>query len=721
MRGISVCLVLAFLTLVCSFKIPINNPFHVNYDQGKSGDSGYSYRVGTGIYDVTGPAAEENMMGYAMPQQRTAGIHMRLRSRAFVFVDQNDNRLVYVSSDICMTFQSVKMEVIAKLQELFGDLYSHENVMLSGTHTHSGPGGFSWYALYDITSLGFSEGNFNVIVNGIVQAIVMAHKNVPDVGGQILMTRDTLNSTSINRSPTAYLNNPAEERAQYLWDVDRNITVLRIEGQNQQELGAIAWFSVHGTSMNNTNHLISSDNKGYAAYLFEKYKNPAGTLPGMGPFVAAFGQSNEGDVSPNTKGPHCPDGSPCEPYYSTCNGKNEGCIASGPGENMFESTQIIGNNQFQKALGLYEDTDNAVSLSGPIQFRHTFLNMTDITVNGNFTISGQNEQTCRAAMGYSFAAGTIDGPGAFNFSQGDNRTSGNWFWNWVGSFIAKPTPEQIACQSPKPILLDVGLHEPYPWTPDVIPIQLATIGQLVLIAVPGEFTTMSGRRVRNTVLQALKNSGFPQEPEPYAVVIGLANTYTGYITTEQEYDTQRYEGASTIFGPHTLGAYQQEFEKLAIALATGQAVPPGPTPRNLTTEQKSFLPPVIFDSHPIGKAFGDVIQDATNTYTINDTVIVSFVGANPRNNYMTQSSFLTVDIQENGNWQTVLVDGDWDTRMYWQSKDIAESVITIEWNISPDVVPGSYRITHSGYAKEIPFVDKYTFYTGASSTFTVTN
>ena len=30
---------------------------------------------------------------------------------------------------------------------------------------------------------------------------------------------------------------------------------------------------------------------------------------------------------------------------------------------------------------------------------------------------------------------------------------------------------------------------------------------------------------------------------------------------------QRYEGASTVYGPYTLVAYQQEFSKLAAALA----------------------------------------------------------------------------------------------------------------------------------------------------------
>lgn len=49
-----------------------------------------------------------------------------------------------------------------------------------------------------------------------------------------------------------------------------------------------------------------------------------------------------------------------------------------------------------------------------------------------------------------------------------------------------------------------------------------------------------------------------------------------------EYQAQRYEGASTLFGPHTLAGYQQEYAKLAKALATGTSADPGPTPPDLS-------------------------------------------------------------------------------------------------------------------------------------------
>ena len=50
------------------------------------------------------------------------------------------------------------------------------------------------------------------------------------------------------------------------------------------------------------------------------------------------------------------------------------------------------------------------------------------------------------------------------------------------------------------------------------------------------------------------------------VLAGLSNVYTHYITTYEEYQPQRYEAASTIFGPHTLRAYLDQFKYLTEAM-----------------------------------------------------------------------------------------------------------------------------------------------------------
>lgn len=99
------------------------------------------------------------------------------------------------------------------------------------------------------------------------------------------------------------------------------------------------------------------------------------------------------------------------------------------------------------------------------------------------------------------------------------------------------------------------------------------------------------------------------------VIAGLSNTYSSYVATYEEYQVQRYEGASTIYGPHTLQAYVQQFSKLAGSICTGEKLSDGPKPPDLLDKQISLLPGVVFDTPYYGKKFGDVMSDAQEEYT----------------------------------------------------------------------------------------------------------
>lgn len=106
-------------------------------------------------------------------------------------------------------------------------------------------------------------------------------------------------------------------------------------------------------------------------------------------------------------------------------------------------------------------------------------------------------------------------------------------------------------------------------------------------------------------------------PDTIVTMAGLCNTYASYVTTYEEYQAQRYEGASTIYGPHTLDAYLQELRALATAIRTNATVPPGPDPPNLLDQQIGFLPEVVVDAPPFGSSFGDVVSgcDAAPIYS----------------------------------------------------------------------------------------------------------
>lgn len=625
------------------------------------------YYVGMGRFDVTGPIAEVNMMGYAVPSQIAHGLHMRLHSRAFIFADlEKKNRAVFVSIDSGMGSQIIKLEVIKRLKAKYGDIYNEKNVVMSGTHSHSGPAGFFQFLLFEVTSLGFIKQSTDSFIDGVVKSIEMAHDNMQKAN--LVITSGDVDDANINRSPSAYTHNPEEERAKYQHNTEHEMTLLKIESPSGAEIGLVTWFPVHGTCMNNTNELISSDNKGRASTLYETSM----IKEGKADFVAAFAQANLGDVSPNTAGPKCIDtGKPCDYEQSTCNfpPRVKYCIAFGPGKNgdMFQSTDIIGTRQFDAAKRILSEPGSE-RIQGPVSFAHQYVDMTKEEV----TLSdGTKATTCKPGMGYSFAAGTTDGPGAMNFKQ--SMTHGTPLWTLatklIGKIVCKTEPPQsyFDCHKPKPVLLPTGYMDiPYAWHPSVVDVQLLRVGQLVIAAVPGEFTTMAGRRLKDAVKAKAIEQGMPSDTR--IVIAGLSNVYTHYIATLEEFGAQRYEGASTIFGPHSHAAYVHRFSNLVGNLVNGTTADPGPSPQNIMAKQIELLPKPRPDRLPAGKKYGDLIIDAEESYKTGSNVMVKFYGSNPRHNMKLGKTYLEVQRLDStaGKWETSFTDGDWETKFRWE-------------------------------------------------------
>ncbi|CAN0926400.1 Neutral ceramidase 2 [Linum grandiflorum] len=553
------------------------------------------------------------------------------------------------------------------------------------------------------------------------------------------------------------------------------MTLIKFVDDEFGPVGTFNWFATHGTSMSRTNSLISGDNKGAAARFMEDWFHKPTTSPsadliettstelleiassfkssngqnstvdssvskrvrrqtmisqeeqiggGRKPppqFVSAFCQSNCGDVSPNVLGAFCTDtGLPCDFNHSTCNGKNQLCYGRGPGyPDEFESTRVIGERQFRKAVELFNGAKE--QLKGKIDYRHEYVDMSNLEVAmGN---DGEVVKTCPAAMGFAFAAGTTDGPGAFDFKQGDDK--GNAFWKLVGGFLKAPGPEQVNCQKPKPILLDTGeMKLPYDWAPAILPVQIMRVGQLVILNVPGEFSTMAGRRLRDAVRALLTSVGGKEFTNVHIVISGLTNTYSQYVTTFEEYQVQRYEGASTLYGPHTLSAYIQEFKKLATAMVRGQPVESGPQPPDLLDKQISLLAPVVVDSAPLGKSYGDMKTDvqANAAFRKGEMVSVTFHSACPRNDLKTEGTFALVEYlqkKSSSSWVPVYDDDDFCLRFKWSrpAKLSPESYATIEWRIPESAASGVYRISHFGAAKLL--LGSISHFSGSSSAFVV--
>jgi len=380
----------------------------------------YPYLVGRGMHDVTGPAADGGMMGYAESKQKSAGLHDRQWARAFIVAGRQpgDKRVAFVVVDTGQLFHSITQGVLDRIQadDELRKYYSEENIVLSATHTHGGAGGHSHHVLYNISIGGFAWQTYDAMVHGIYMAIKKAHRDLAP--GRVAFNEGHLDNANENRQANGFLQNvelanPNLGNPFGSDNRDTQMVCLRFEHVNHEEIGMLNWFPVHGVSYSKENHLLTGDNKGLAAYLFEQQKGTH--YPGHGSeasssrFVAGFANSNPGDLTANRR--------TLEPGWPA-NGKDD----------EWRATQI-GTRQYEKSLSLYKGSEGTLErVSGTVDFRHAYISFANFKVNPpklypysvpgvGFAGSASKPpwQTYIGALGIDFAKGTLDGEGASQF------------------------------------------------------------------------------------------------------------------------------------------------------------------------------------------------------------------------------------------------------------------------------------------------------------------
>ena len=709
------------------------------------------FLFGAAKVDITGPAGGKVFLGSETPTIYTRGIHMRQYARSFVIASPcNGKRVVIMQADVGLFFESVRNAVLDKISadpDLV-DLYTGDNVMMNASHTHSGPGGQAHYNAYNFFRLGHDKQTFDITVEGVYQSIKQAHNNLTSdpTPGPIHLNQGELLGANKSRAHPAYLNNPAQERAQYFdrdgQDVDtpRLMTLLKLVRNNGKEVGSLNWFGVHPTSDffestefpgpgSGSPRPISGDNKGHASILMER------TLQARSPgFVSSFQQADEGDSFTS--------------LWFDKPDERERRKTFLPENEPLPLTVAMGDRQLLKALELYANAEDA--LTGPVDYRLSFAKMDEIEITDPVVLNSLQhpaeldadpKRTCSPALGLSFLSGaagagpgetTEDGITAGGLTCGDPDANllvegtlkelrdgvfpSTLMAGAVGCNLQAVPGMNLECQAEKPILFPIG--PPINFSATVLPLQLFRIGNLAIIGLPWEVTTMAGRRLRQMLLNELKRDGVD-----YIVINGLSNDYVSYVTTREEYAVQMYEGASTQFGPWTLAAVQQETRKLAIAMAAGLPADPGATPPETSPTLIGVLPPQGTDATPPGMAFGDVIRQPEASYTQGDAVTVRFQASSPNSDLKTHGSFLFVERKVDDSWQVIARDADPETTFVWNSDSpepqftaTITSTADVHWRIPNNAQPGTYRIRFEGVANQGGVLSDYE---GISDAFTV--
>lgn len=541
------------------------------------------YQIGVSKKEITPDLKNCGMLGYGQFTNVAKGIESPLYVRVFV-IEKDNRKMAFVNAEICFPTQSLKDGVIAQLL-LKGKDWDHENVMLTTQHTHSAPGGYTHYFIYNITVPGFQQEILDSYVFGIADAILDAEKNKR--AGRIFFEKDTFDEKvdiAFNRSLKPYNANPEVKRKlkknEWHLGVDRTMKLLRFEGEDGIPIGSINWFGVHTTSISNDNTLISSDNKGYAASYFEKELNSQ--YQTNQEIITIFAQDTTGDVSPNF-------------IWDKKKKWTRGTF-----EDDFESAKQHGYFQYEMAKSIFDKSLHGVELKGPIDFINTYSDFSRIKVKPAFANNLKHQRTSMPCLGVSFLEGTKEGPGMPKtvgvFAKGAIATVKLYRKYVYSNFMSYRDKVEMMHtfknQAPKAAIIEMGtghvmgtkrvrnliipaiadpiimyfkeldrkgITKNMPWGPQVLPLQFFRIGQMGFLGQPSEITTIAGLRLKNTILPILNDIGIDE-----LMICSYANAYAGYTTTQEEYQLQHYEGGHTLYGKWTLAAFQTEFEQLAL-------------------------------------------------------------------------------------------------------------------------------------------------------------
>jgi neutral ceramidase len=225
------------------------------------------------------------------------------------------------------------------------------------------------------------------------------------------------------------------------------------------------------------------------------------------------------------------------------------------------------------------------------------------------------------------------------------------------------------------------------------------------------------------------------------------------LLTNLECRIQRYEGASTLYGPHTLAAYINVTLSLIpyLSASTTRLPSPGPNPPDNSNRSLNFIPGVLYDRPPLFKKFGEIVTDVEPVVQRGTSVFATFVGANPRNNLRLEKSYAIVEklivdetsspstyihsevdeslmkkrspihtsLELAGKWQPVRDDSDWHLVFRWRRTNelLATSEVTTIWEIEEWAEPGTYRLRYYGDAKSL--TGSVTEFEGVSGEFKV--
>ena len=522
-------------------------------------------RAGFAQVDITPPPGV-GLGGTGPEDRRSTGYRTRLFVRALVLEDPTGERIAFVVADLPHVSANLHRLAADRLVDSTG--IGADRLIISATHTHSSLASFYAERQYNVNVsrvVGYDPRIVDYLVGSIVAAVEAATAGLRPA--LVAVGETSIVGATINRSFDAFCLN-SDNQAVPICDpgnlqprhgVDTTLVMIRVDDRSTRKpMGSYSVFAIHGTAIPSLNTLLDGD---------VHVRVVAGLTDHVGAgTVNILANGTEGDVAPlverdascnpprlGLSGPLLMPLGPSEEwdFVEPAKATSTYCVAT-----ALERLEVPVSLILQAADRLFDSL--AGSLHDDLAVRRAF---TTVWLPGS-------EGLCIEPV-----EGSSTSPGAEAMTT---RVEG---WDWVlfplirlaameAEAAIKPVPGE--CQSPKRTLLGllqgpfvVGEHG----LPETAQLTVVRVGDALFASVPAEITTVLGRQMKAAM--ALSASGWTPR---HLAVIGLANGFLQYVTTEAEYQRQDYEGGSNLYGPKTGAFLVRRLGELAARIPASERV-----------------------------------------------------------------------------------------------------------------------------------------------------
>lgn len=472
--------------------------------------------------DIT-PAPGMPMGGYSVMANKGMGFRTRLKARVVYLNDGNGHSTAMVQTDLTAGSLLLHHKVSSLVAEKTG--LRPSDIVITASHSHSAPVNHfenDFYNKHMSSGQGLEEEFLAFSAQRIATGIIEAYDNRRPA--KVATGKKDIYGYNRNRSLDSYVLNEnvtgidLEDPEAIFKAVNPSMYMIRIDVQDEKgdfkPLAAYSSFSVHATAITVPVEVYNSDLYAYAQKDLEwaianKYDTEW-------PVVHGLTTGTQGDMAP---------------------------ALPQRGDNMFghldlnwKEAKELGQGIGREAISLFESLGQKLTSNVNIQASARELNIRE-----NNKVEGV--ELCEdPAVGAPVAAGAFERRTPFLAAvpllKGGNIMSRSW----VFTEGCHGNKTHLGFKYLQPIL------EPKDSFPNTVMFQLIKVNDMVMIPLPFEVTTESGRRIAERVANEFAAAGNLVEN---AWVASNANGYFGYSTTPEEYSRQNYEGGHTLYGQYS--------------------------------------------------------------------------------------------------------------------------------------------------------------------------